>query len=147
MKRAAIAYWLFTGAFCLAFTVGGAAHLIRAQPMAESMALLGYPAYVMTILGVAKLLGVAALLAPGKPLLKEWAYAGFAFDLLGATASHAFAGDPFSEAVPPVLLLGVGAASYLLRPAPRRLAESSGFHPGPEPGGLDPDPPRRAQSI
>ena len=66
-------------------------------------------------------LGVAALLAPGRPLIKEWAYAGFTFNLLGATASHVFAGDPFSETVRPAAVLLVGAVSYWLRPASRRL--------------------------
>jgi uncharacterized membrane protein len=114
-------YWISTGLFCLAFVGGGLGHLFHADPMAEGMARLGYPAYVMSILGVAKLLGVAALLAPGQPTLKEWAYAGFAFDLIGAAASHLFAGDPIGEAVPPLVLLAIGAASYQLRPPERRL--------------------------
>jgi hypothetical protein len=122
MKREEIAYWVVTGLFCAAFTAGGASHLLRVESMAESMTALGYPLYVMTILGVAKLLGVVALLAPGHPLLKEWAYAGFAFDLLGAIASHAFVGDPPSEFVGPVGLLTLGAVSYHLRPASRRVA-------------------------
>jgi hypothetical protein len=115
-------YWLLTGLFCLVFAFGGFMHLTRADQMAEGMKVLGYPAYVMTILGVAKLLGVVALLAPGRPLLKEWAYAGFTFDLGGATVSHVFVGDPLSEILPPIVLLGVGAASYLLRPPSRRLS-------------------------
>ena len=81
-------------------------------------------AYCMSILGLAKLLGVLALLAPRRPLLKEWAYAGFAFSLAGAVATHAFVADPVAEWLPPVVLLGVGAGSYLLRPADRRLPAS-----------------------
>ena len=119
------AYWVVTGLFCLALMAGGFLHLIRAEQIAEGMRTLGYPAYVMTILGTAKLLGVAALLISGRPLLKEWAYAGFAFDLLGATASHLFVGDPMSETLPPVVLLCVGAASYHLRPASRRLVAAT----------------------
>lgn len=115
-------YWIATGLFCLAFVGGGFMHLIRAEQVAEGMRTLGYPAYMMTILGVAKLLGVAAVLAPGRPVLKEWAYAGFTFDLLGALASHAFMGDAFTEIAPPLVLLGVCAASYWLRPDSRRLA-------------------------
>jgi hypothetical protein len=115
-------YWITTGIFCAAFAMGGFMHLIRADQMAESMQLLGYPAYVMTLLGVAKLLGVAAVLVPGRPYLREWAYAGFTFDLLGATASHLFVGDPIAEIAPPFVLLGVVAASYHLRPQAQRLA-------------------------
>ena len=121
MNRNPTAYWIVTGLFCAAFSFGGASHLLRTEAMAAGVASLGYPPYLMTILGTAKLLGVAALLAPGRPLLREWAYAGFTFNLLGATASHVFAGDPFSETVRPAALLLVGAASYLLRPASRRL--------------------------
>ena len=86
------------------------------------MTALGYPSYFMTILGAAKLLGVAAVLAPGLPLLKEWAYAGFAFNLIGAVATHIAVADPIGEWLPPLVLLGLGAASYVLRPASRRLA-------------------------
>jgi hypothetical protein len=121
MTRRTLGYWVSTGLFCALFTYGGASHLLRADAVAEGMAQLGYPAYVMTILGVAKLLGVAALLIPGRPLLKEWAYAGFTFDLLGAAASHAFAGDAFAGTLRPLAVLAVGAASYLLRPPARRL--------------------------
>ena len=121
MKRSTLAYWILTGVFCLAFSVGGLGHLFRTEAMREGLTHLGYPVYLTTILGVAKLLGVAALLVPGRPLLKEWAYAGFTFDLLGAAASHAFVGDPFSETVKPLALLVVGVGSYLLRPGSRRL--------------------------
>jgi hypothetical protein len=55
---------------------------------------LGYPSYFLPFIGVAKLLGVAALLAPGLPTLKEWAYAGFVFDMVGAMYSHICVGDP-----------------------------------------------------
>ena len=121
MERRMIGYWIATGLFCVVFVVGGAGHLLRLEMQAEGMAGLGYPAYVMTILGVAKLLGVAALLIPGWPLLKEWAYAGFTFDLLGASASHAFAGDPAREIFIPLVILALGAVSYHLRPASRRI--------------------------
>ena len=114
-------YWISTGVFCALYVYGGTSHLLRTEQIAAGMAILGYPAYVMTILGVAKLLGVAALLVPGRPLLKEWAYAGFTFNLLGATASHLFVGDPLAETLRPVFVLGVGAASYRLRPMSRRM--------------------------
>jgi len=130
-------YWIATGLFCLAFAGSGVAHLVRAEPIAQAMAGLGYPAYVMTILGVAKLLGVAALLAPGRPLLKEWAYAGFCFDLVGAAASHLFAGDALGHVLPPLALLALGALSHQLRPSDRRLAAAAAPAPqvaSPHPG-------------
>jgi hypothetical protein len=121
MNRRMLIYWLTTGLFCAVLGFSGFAHFTHLEPMVEAMTKLGYPLYFMTILGSAKLLGVAALLAPGRPLLKEWAYAGFAFNLLGATGSHAFTGDPLSETIRPATMLLLGAASYLLRPAARRL--------------------------
>ena len=121
MERRTIAYWGTTGIFCLVLSFSGVAHLFRFEMMVESMASLGYPPQLSSIIGFAKLLGVAALLAPGRPLLKEWAYAGFAFNLLGATASHVFVADPMSETIRPAIFLLLGAASYLLRPASRRL--------------------------
>jgi hypothetical protein len=124
MDRRTLAYWSTTGLFCAALGFSGFAHLGRVELVAESMGALGYPGYFMTILGTAKLGGVVALLAPRLPLLKEWAYAGFTFNLVGATASHVLAGDPFSEAIRPSLILLVAFASYLLRPADRRLPAS-----------------------
>ena len=121
MDRKKIAYWATTGAFCLVLGFSGVMHSIHAQSMVESMAAMGYPVYFMSIIGMFKLLGVAALLAPGRSLLKEWAYAGFAFNLIGATASHVFSGEPITHWIRPLVVLGIGAASYLLRPNSRRL--------------------------
>jgi len=128
MNRATTAYWTVTGPFCAVLVFSAVGHLTRNEMILESMTRLGYPVYVMTILGIAKLLGVTALLIPGKPRLKEWAYAGFTFNLLGATASHGFAGDHLSETVRPAILLVVGALSYFLRPASRRLPATASPH-------------------
>jgi hypothetical protein len=75
----------------------------------------------MTIIGFAKILGVIALLAPGVPPIKEGAYADFTFNLIGATASHLFVGDPVCEFAPPIALLLLGAVSDWMRPSARRL--------------------------
>lgn len=117
-----IGYWGLTGLFCLAMGMAGVMNLIRFEPQQQAMVELGYPVYLMSILGVAKVLGVLALLAPRLPLLKEWAYAGFTFDLLGAAASHAFAGHSPVQIVVPLVMLVVAGGSYLLRPADRRGA-------------------------
>jgi hypothetical protein len=131
MNNKTTGYWITTGLFCAVLGFSGLAYLVRLEFMVERMTALSYPVYFLTILGTAKLLGVTALLAPGQSLLKEWAYAGFAFDLIGATASHAFSGDPFAESVRPLFVLGLGAASYLLRPSSRRLPSSPTFGPAP----------------
>jgi hypothetical protein len=124
LDKKTLSYWIATGLFAAVLGFSGVAHFGHLDAMVQSMTALGYPVYFMTIIGLAKLLGVATLLIPGQPLLKEWAYAGFAFNLTGATASHLFVGDPASEFVPPACLLGLAAVSYLLRPASRRLPAS-----------------------
>ena len=70
MDKRLIGYWLATALFCLAMAAGGTMNLLRVEPQQVAMEKLGYPEYLMTILGVAKILGVIALLAPGFPLLK-----------------------------------------------------------------------------
>ena len=127
MDRKTTAYWVTTGLFCAVLGFSGCAHVTHIDSMVEAMTRLGYPGYFMTIIGLAKLCGVIALLVPARPLLKEWAYAGFAFNLLGATASHAFSGDHLTETVRPAAILLIGLASYLLRPAERRLPAAATF--------------------
>ncbi len=121
MDKKVIGYWIATGVFCLAMIAGGSMNMMRVEMQREAITALGYPEYLMTILGVAKILGVIALLIPKTPLLKEWAYAGFTFDLLGASASHAFVGDPIPQIVVPLVVLAIAVTSYVLRPASRRL--------------------------
>ncbi len=121
MNRKLISYWIATGVVCLVFTGGGIANLFHADTQREIMEKLGYPAYLMTLLGVAKLLAVLAILAPGRKMLKEWAYAGLTFDLIGASFSHASAGDPLPAVAVPLVILSVVSASYLLRPDSRRI--------------------------
>lgn len=93
---------------------------------------LGYPLYLPAILGVAKILGVLALIAPGTPRVKEWAYAGFAFVFIGAICSHLAAGQE-KAAIMPAANLVVLVVSYICRPAARRLAIESEaeIHPTP----------------
>ena len=88
----------------------------------DRMTHLGYPTYLLTMLGIWKLLGVVAVLVPKFPLIKEWAYAGFFFAMSGAAISHLIIGDPFSETFPSVLLLILTVVSWYFRPESRRLA-------------------------
>ena len=93
MKKFGITYWLFT-AFAGAFMLISAIPDLLQVPGAHAViAHLGYPGYLLPFLGVAKLFGVAALLVPRFPRLKEWAYAGLSFDLVGAFYSHLSVGD------------------------------------------------------
>ena len=87
MKKTKVIYWIVTGIFA-AFMLFSAIPDILLVPDAVTMITgLGYPRYIIPFLGVAKLLGVIAILIPGYSRIKEWAYAGLFFDLIGATYS------------------------------------------------------------
>ncbi len=124
MNRKTLAYWIVTTLLCAVVGFSGFAHSTHQEAMVEAMTHLGYPLYFMTIIGIAKLLGVVAVLVPAQPLLKEWAYAGLCFNLMGATASHAFSGDALSHTVRPAIVLALCVTSYLLRPDTRKLASA-----------------------
>ena len=119
-------YWITTIITALVFLSGGAVYLLGVEEPLEGMAALGYPAYFVTILGVWKILGGITILAPGLRRLKEWAYAGIAFDLSGAAFSHAAVGDPVVKAVVPLAFLGIAAGSWALRPPSRVLGVAAG---------------------
>ncbi len=88
MKKTKTFYWIITGLFS-AFMIFSAIPEILVLPDAITfMNSLGYPTYIIPFLGVAKLLGITAILIPGFPRIKEWAYAGLFFDLIGATYSQ-----------------------------------------------------------
>lgn len=127
-KRNKIIYWISTIWLASGMTASGALQLFRAEaegavapPGVDGITHLGYPVYLLTILGVWKILGVVALLVPRFPLLKEWAYAGFFFAMSGAAASHIATGDPVNELVPSLLLLTLIVISWYFRPANRRI--------------------------
>jgi hypothetical protein len=92
-----------------------------APPYAWGIVQLGYPVYVLTILGTWKLLGTVAILIPKYPLLKEWAYAGLFFLLTGAIITHSASGSPWYELIPAGFLLVLTILSWYFRPANRRL--------------------------
>ena len=92
----------------------GIGDLLMVDQVMDVLRGLGYPDYIATILGIAKVLGAAAILIPGLPRLKEWAYAGFTFELGGAVASHILAGDTIQGTVQPMLPLLLVLASYYL---------------------------------
>jgi hypothetical protein len=91
-KLRVIAYWTVTALFCLQMSFTAYAQL-RLPQVAEAFAHLGFPAYFRVELSWAKLLGVVALLAPVPARLKEWAYAGFAINLVSALIAHLSVGD------------------------------------------------------
>jgi uncharacterized membrane protein YphA (DoxX/SURF4 family) len=102
------------------FAITGVADLMRAPAVTASMQHLGYPMYLLTILGIWKLLGSAAIAVPGFSRLKEWAYAGMFFDVTGAAISHVVSDDSMAHIVPPLALLAVVMTSWYSRPASSR---------------------------
>lgn len=124
-KRNKIIYWVATAWLALGMLSTGIVQLIHLQAETEKMALLGYPAYLLTLLGIWKILGVAALFLPKYPLLKEWAYAGFFFAMSGAIVSHLAIGDKPAELFGPTLLLVLTMVSWYFRPANRKVISAN----------------------
>ena len=87
MKKTKILYWIITGLFAAFMLFSAVSDLLVVPDAITFMTYLGYPIYIIPFLGFAKLLGVIAILVPRFPRIKEWAYAGLAFDLIGATYS------------------------------------------------------------
>lgn len=88
MKRTKIFYWIVTGLFSAFMLFTAIPDVLVIPDAAKFIAGLGYPKYFVAFIGVAKVLGVIAVVIPRFPRLKEWAYAGLFFDLLGATYSQ-----------------------------------------------------------
>jgi len=110
----ATAAWLTTGLFTAAMAISGIAYVTGAGAVLDGIRQLGYPDYFLRLLGVAKLLGVVGLLVPRLPRVREWAYAGFTFDLVAAVASHVLTGTA-SHAPAAMIALALMSASYVLR--------------------------------
>jgi uncharacterized membrane protein YphA (DoxX/SURF4 family) len=127
MKAKMIGYWLSTTILALELLAGGVTELLHGRellfvgdPVVQVIAQLGYPVYLLTILGCWKLLGAIALLVPRFPRLKEWAYAGTFFNMTGAAASWALRGD-YVDALWPLFMAVLVMVSWALRPQGRTL--------------------------
>ena len=127
-KRNKIIYWVATLWLALGMVSTGAVQLLRGKEGTggvDSVTHLGYPVYLLTILGVWKILGVIAVLIPKFSLLKEWAYAGFFFVVTGAIFSHIASGDSVSGILPALLLLVLTVASWFFRPMDRKISSAN----------------------
>lgn len=120
-KTQKITYWVFTIWLALGMLSTGIVQLIKMKDEVEAFGHLGYPDYLLTVLGVWKILGVIAILLPRLPLIKEWAYAGFFFVASGAIISHIALGDAVTDVLPSLLLLFLTIASWFLRPSDRKF--------------------------
>jgi len=127
-----MAYWATTGMVVFAMFSGGIAELTQRPETIDGMKLLGYPVYFVMILGVWKVLGSLALVMPGFPRVKEWAYAGIFFNMTGATVSHLVCQDAAWHVVVTIGLAALALASWALRPASRTLGCGRQAHPEPQ---------------
>src|SRR5947208_1140083 len=113
-----VMYWVSTGLVAALSIVAGLTYLAAAPQAVEGFAHVGYPQQLRVLLGIAKLLGAVALVVPGIPKVKEWAYAGFTFAWIAAFVAHYLARDP--SAFLPLVLLALLVVSYVTRPASRQ---------------------------
>ncbi len=123
-KRNKIIYWIATIWLALGMVSTGVVQLFKAkagQGGVDMITHLGYPVYLLTLLGTWKILGSVAVLIPKFPLLKEWAYAGFFFVMSGALFSHLAMNDSINTLFPALLLLILTFISWYFRPADRKL--------------------------
>jgi len=120
-KRDKIIYWIATIFLSFGMVAGGTQQILQIGGYNKIVTSLGYPLYLLSILGVWKILGVIAILIPRFPLLKEWAYAGFFFAMSGAFVSHIVVGQAFVETVPSLILMIMILLSWYFRPADRKI--------------------------
>lgn len=111
-KTIKVTYWVLNIIFCLFHVMDASGGLTKAKAGVDAMNAMGYPIYLMVFLAMLKLLGVAALLQNKYKTIKEWAFAGFSFTLIGATVSHICVHDPVLFIVMPIVFLVLLFALY-----------------------------------
>lgn len=117
-----VGYWVTTAILVFCMT-GGIFEMLGLEQTIDGIMRLGYPAYIIPALGLGKVLAIITLLHPGVPRLKEWAYAGIFFNMLGAIVSHIACHDPAWILVVTVAIALITLASWALRPQSRRLGD------------------------
>lgn len=127
-KARKITYWIATIWLSFGMLSAGIVQLIKTKEEVTLITHLGYPLYLLPLLGVWKILGVITVLVPGFPVLKEWAYAGFFFTMSGAVVSHLAVGEGAKETFGPVLAVVLTIVSWYFRPVDRRVI-SANFKP------------------
>lgn len=114
MKKLKTWYWLATIIFALMMLMDGFGGVTQQEAGKEVFKHLGYPMYLLIIVGIAKLLGALAIVQQKFVAIKEWAFAGFAINFIGAFASRAFVGDGAGLLIPPLVALAIMFIPYVL---------------------------------
>ena len=113
MKKINILYWIFTGLFAAFMLFSAIPNIISNQQSIDLIVTqMGYPLYFIPFIGVAKALGAIAIVIPGFPRVKEWAYSGLMFDLVSATYSFIALGKTLPEWGFMFVPMLVGGLSY-----------------------------------
>ncbi len=120
-KSNKIIYWTSTMLIVLGMLPGGIGQIFHAKWSLDLIRPLGYPEYILTIIGTWKVLGSIVLLIPKLPLIKEWAYAGFFFAMSGALISHLASGESMNKLISPLVLLIFIVLSWYFRPRDRKI--------------------------
>src|SRR6195952_3581993 len=113
-KTKRIWYWIITILLSFCIFSGGLAQTMQLKQTIEGFKPLGYPTYFILLIGIWKMLGIIAILAPGFKLLKEWAYAGIFFTMTGAVISHIASNDISVQIIAPFLLAVFTVLSWYL---------------------------------
>jgi hypothetical protein len=121
-KRKLIWYWIITIILSFCIFTGGLFQALQVKGVVQGFKPLGYPTYFISIIGIWKMLGIIAILAPKFKLLKEWAYAGIFFTMTGAVISHVASGDASVQIIAPIVLAIFTVLSWYLRPAERKIS-------------------------
>ena len=125
MKKIKTFYWIFTGVTVVSLGIGSILDILVIPEVAKVVTRLGYPDYLVPFLGVARLLGIIVILLPKYSRLKEWAYAGLTFDVVGALYSTIAFGDPFTSWIGIILTLLFLAGSYIFYQKKLKLTEQT----------------------
>src|SRR6478609_11114337 len=112
MKKNDIGFWVCTGLLIPALGYGSIMEIMRNPDSIKIITSLGYPSYLSPFLGVARILALITFVTPKFPRLKEWAYAGLVFDIIGAIYSQIAIGNPLTYIIFPMIILGVVFGSY-----------------------------------
>lgn len=121
-KTKSVAFWIATGLLSSGMLLGGIGQILKAKFNVDGIIHLGYPVYVLPILGTWKVLAVLVILIPNYLLAKEWAYAGLFFLLSGGVISHFASGDGMVGALPVLVFMCLTIASWYLRPTDRKIS-------------------------
>jgi hypothetical protein len=130
MKKTKVLYWTFTTLFAVMMLGSAIPNVLIAEVSVKGMHHdLGYPLYFIPFIGVAKVIGVIAILIPGFKTIKEWAYSGLFFDLIGATYSILAVGAPASAWAFMIVPLALGVLSYIFYHHKNQIVTSTSYKP------------------